>query len=52
MTNALTTDPRPAPKPPVKAGGVIEALVPRDMEQAFRLANALAQSGDMVPKAF
>lgn len=52
MTNALTTETKPTPKPPVKAGGVIEALVPRDMEQAFRLANALAQSGDMVPKAF
>jgi hypothetical protein len=52
MTNALSTDTKPAAKPPVQAGGAVAALVPRDMEQAFRLANALAQAGDMVPKAF
>ncbi len=52
MTTALTTETRPAPKPPVQAGGAIAALVPQDMDQAFRLANALAASGDMVPKAF
>lgn len=56
--NALTpaatdqTPPAPAPKPPVKTGGQLAALVPQDVEQAFRLATALANSGDMVPKAF
>jgi len=42
----------PAPKPPVEAGNKITALVPQNIDQAFRLAQALAQSGDMVPKAF
>jgi len=51
MTNALSTETKPA-KPPVQSGGAIGALVPRDMDQAFRLANALARSGDMIPKPF
>jgi hypothetical protein len=43
---------RPAPKPPVSTGGVLAALVPQDLDQAFRLATALAGSGDMVPKTY
>lgn len=39
-------------KPPVEAGGAISALIPRDIDQAFRLATALAESGDMVPKQY
>lgn len=55
MTNALTTETRaapPAPKPPVKSGGALAALVPQDLDQAFRLAQALSGAGDMVPKAY
>ena len=52
MTNALSTETRAAPKPPVKAGGALAALVPQDIDQAFRLATALAGAGDMVPKAY
>lgn len=40
------------PKPPIAAGGKIAALVPQDIEQAFRLSNALAASGDMIPRQF
>lgn len=42
----------PAAKEPINAGGAIAALVPQNIEQAFRLADALAKAGDMVPKAF
>lgn len=50
---ASTALARPAEaKPPVAAGGKIAALVPQNIEQAFRLAQALAQAGDMVPKQF
>jgi hypothetical protein len=41
-----------AAKPPVNAGGPIAALVPQNIDQAFRLATALAQAGDMVPRAY
>lgn len=40
------------PKPALKAGGQITALVPQDMDQAWRLSTALSQAGDMVPKHF
>ena len=41
-----------ATKPPIKAGGVIAAMVPQDVDQAYRLSQALASAGDMVPKHF
>ena len=41
-----------APKPPIESGGPIAALVPTDLDQAYRLSVALAKSGDMVPTAF
>lgn len=46
------------PSPPIIAkagmspGGVIGALVPQSLDDAFRLAKALSMSGDMVPKHF
>lgn len=40
------------PKPAVNKGGVLAALVPDNIESAFRLADALSRAGDMVPKAF
>jgi hypothetical protein len=56
MTTALATDAQPralaAPKVPLPAGGAISALVPQDLDQAWRMATALAQAGDMVPKHF
>jgi hypothetical protein len=53
MTQTALTTPKAAePKPPVKTGGALGALVPQDVEQAFRLAQALSGAGDMVPKAF
>lgn len=52
MANEIATQTTSAPKPPVKAGGPLQALVPTNIEEAFRLATALASSGDMVPKAF
>lgn len=39
-------------KPQVQTGGAIAALVPQSLDDAFRLAKALAMSGDMVPKHF
>jgi ribosome modulation factor len=47
---ALTT--QAAPKPPITAGGAIAALVPQSLDEAFRLSQALARGGDMVPKHF
>jgi hypothetical protein len=42
----------PAPRPPVTAGGPLEALVPDSLDSAYRLAKALAAAGDMVAPAF
>jgi ribosome modulation factor len=39
-------------KAPVVAGGGMAAIVPTDIEQTFRLSQALARGGDMVPKHF
>jgi hypothetical protein len=50
-STAVSTATQPA-KPPVMKGGALAALVPDNIESAFRLAQALAASGDMVPKAF
>lgn len=41
-----------APKPAITTGGVLSALVPQDLDQAFRLAQALSGAGDMVPKHY
>lgn len=49
MTEQTTTA---VAKPQVSAGGQIAALVPQSLDDAFRLAKALAMSGDMVPKHF
>lgn len=49
--NQTTTAPAVI-KEPIHAGGQVLALVPQNIEQAFRLAEALAKAGDMVPKAF
>lgn len=51
QTTALTTAPV-QPKPAVNKGGALAALVPDNIESAFRLANALAASGDMIPRHF
>lgn len=40
------------PKPPINAGGQLAPLVPQSLDEAFRLAQALARGGDMVPKHF
>ena len=40
---------RAAPKPQVVAGGQVAALVPQNIEEAFRLAGAMAASG-MAPR--
>lgn len=54
MSNALSTQAAAAApaKAPVTTGGVLAALTPQTLDEAFRLAQALAGSGDMVPKAF
>lgn len=40
------------PKPQIAAGGPLAALVPQTLDEAFRLSQALARSGEMVPKHF
>lgn len=53
--NDLTTQDQSPPaiaKAGLSAGGPLAALVPQDLDQAFRLAKALSLSGDMVPKHF
>lgn len=47
---ATTEQPRER-KPAVQSGGTISAMIPTDIDQAFRLANAIALSG-MTPKAY
>lgn len=48
MTNAVAQ--RPAqPKPPMLAGGQVAAIVPQSLDEAFRVANAIAASG-LAPK--
>jgi hypothetical protein len=49
-TQALTV-PEARPRPAMTTGGTVGALIPRDIEQAFRIASALAQSG-MTPNGF
>jgi hypothetical protein len=48
-TQALTVETRP--RPSMAVGGNVGALIPQDIEQAFRIASALAQSG-MAPNGF
>lgn len=57
MTTDLST--QAAPKAPVlkpatgdMRNGLLAAMTPHNIEDAFRLAKALSQSGDMVPKHF
>ncbi len=46
-------DQTPVPqKAQIAAGGALAALVPQNLDEAFRLAKALSVSGDMVPKHF
>jgi hypothetical protein len=40
------------PKPTIRAGGAVSGLVPQSVEEAFRLSEALARAGDMIPKQF
>lgn len=42
----------PAPRETINAGGPLAALVPQNIEQAFRLSEALSKAGDMIPKQF
>jgi hypothetical protein len=49
--NEESTQDQPRQKLPVKAGGRIAAMIPTDIDQAYRFAQALAGSG-MTPKAF
>lgn len=51
--NDLTTQAAEAPpKANLSTGGPLAALVPQNLEDAFRLSKALSLSGDMVPKHF
>lgn len=49
QTQALTVETRP--RPSMAVGGNVGALIPQDIEQAFRIASALARSG-MTPQGF
>ena len=44
MTANLPAE-RPAPKPQLTAGGQVAAIIPRTLEETFRLADAMSQSG-------
>lgn len=46
-----TIQPARAPKPPLKAGGRLEAIVPRDLDEAWRFTEAVMHAG-MVPKSY
>jgi hypothetical protein len=52
QSTALAEQQPQRPRPPaIQSGTAVSAFVPTDIEQAFRLANALAMSG-MTPKAY
>ena len=46
--NKAVTTPK---KPALQSGGGVNAIVPQDLDQAFRLANAICSAG-MAPKAY
>ena len=41
----------PTVKPPLTAGGTVTAIIPRDIDQAYRMATAIT-AADMAPKSF
>jgi hypothetical protein len=51
-TTAVAKPADVAPKPPIEAGGTIQAMIPRNVDETYRLSQALAQAGDMVPRDF
>lgn len=53
MTETKAKTPAPtAPKPQISTGGTLGAIVPTTLDETFRLAQALAMAGDMVPQHF
>ena len=53
--NQLTTQTqaaKPVAKAEIRTGGVLAALAPQSIDEAFRLAEALSKAGDMVPKGY
>lgn len=55
MTTELTTKAAPPPMKPASGAirnGLLAAMTPNTLDDAFRLSKALAMSGDMVPKHF
>ena len=51
MTDTALTTTENRPRPAMTVGGNVGALIPQDIEQAFRIAQALAHSG-MTPQGF
>lgn len=51
MTDQALTTTTERPRTAITAGGNVGALIPQDIEQAFRIAQALAHSG-MTPQGF
>lgn len=51
MTDTALTTTENRPRPSMAVGGNVGALIPQDIEQAFRIAQALAHSG-MTPNGF
>lgn len=51
MTDQALTTTENRPRPNMTVGGNVGALIPQDIEQAFRIAQALAHSG-MTPQGF
>jgi hypothetical protein len=52
MTGTNIAEVPRAPKPPVESGNAISAIVPRNVDEAYRLAQALAVSDGMIPSAY
>ena len=51
MTDDPTTEVA-APRPQIATGGTLAGIAPQSIEEAFRLSQALARAGDMVPSNF
>ena len=49
MTNSIA---KREDRAPVTCGGTLTAIIPQDIDQAYRLAQALSGGGDMIPRDF
>lgn len=52
MSNEIARREHPSQKAEITTGGTISALVPKSIDETFRMSQALARAGDMVPRHY